>query len=157
MTLAELLSALHAFPQDAPLVFTTRDGPIGGGYHVTELKLSDITGIDCGAKITTWQESALQLLDVKGANHMPVAKFTGIAAQSLKTLERLADAPMVVEFAHGNQGKHIYQLGHPLSAEGKVIVPLTGDNALCKPAIAAQTMATTASCCGVQPSGAGCC
>lgn len=157
MTLSEFLTALASYPTDAPLVFTTEEGAIGGGYHVTEFKLSDVTSIDCGATVSTWQEAAMQLLDVSGGHHMAVGKFAAIATQSMNAVPGLGDSTLSIEFAHGNRGKHIYQIGNPFSSEAQVTVPLSAEHAVCKPASALQSIAVTSSCCGVGAGASGCC
>ncbi|MEP4197090.1 MAG: hypothetical protein ABJL99_15800 [Aliishimia sp.] len=47
ITLAELLDRLQEQDPMKPLVFTSGDGEIGIGFHITELRHSTSKGIDC--------------------------------------------------------------------------------------------------------------
>ena len=147
MTPGTLLEILLAMPSDAPLVFKTEQGEIGGGYHVTEWKLSHINSIDCGARRTNWTESSLQLLDGEGDNHMTVGKFRVILNQSVAQISGLASATMHVEFAHRNEEKRIYQIETPELANGAVIAHLYNTRARCKPAQEAALQGTDPGCC----------
>ena len=62
-TFSELVSQLQAVDPALPLIFKTKQGAIGAGYHVTELRHAHAKGIDCGGNIQTWQEARLQLMD----------------------------------------------------------------------------------------------
>lgn len=73
MTFTELLAALDPLDAQAPLIFSAGARNIGAGYHVTELRHSASTGIDCSGTISTWDEGRLQLLDGPGKIHMSVA------------------------------------------------------------------------------------
>lgn len=148
MTPNQLLESLNAFPVDAPLVFRTEVGPIGDGYHVTELKHAQITSIDCGARVAEWSEAALQLLDGRGGGHMAVGKFAGIVRQSIRRVKALAECPMHVEFAHGNSGLRIYQLSGPRLEEGAVAFHLAEGRAHCKPALEQVAAGREGGCCG---------
>lgn len=116
---------------------------------MTELKLADIRGIDCGGRQDAWQEAVLQLLDGCGRQHMAVGKLRGILAKSSAALPGLGDAPLHVEFAHGNTALQRYELGAPSLTDGRVVVPLTRGAAQCKPLVAAMSVNT--------PAATGCC
>lgn len=90
MTLRDLLAVMSEQPPETPVVFKTGDGPIGAGYHVTELRLADIVGIDCGGQTSRWSETTLQLLDGQGESHMPVGKFVGILTPLIWVLASVA-------------------------------------------------------------------
>lgn len=75
MKLNELLAHLKTTPSASALVFSTEDGDIGSGYHVTEFKHAKVTGIDCGGRVSEWVEASVQLLDGSGGSHMAVGKF----------------------------------------------------------------------------------
>ena len=147
MTPETLLAHLESLPADAPLIFRTDDGPIQGGYHVTELKHARISSIDCGARQAQWDEAALQLLDGMGGDHMTVGKFAAILAQSIRHVAGLGPAPLTVEFGHGNRVKQVFHPGAPRLEVGVVVVPLDGSRAVCKPA-QESLQAAPASCCG---------
>ena len=181
MTLNDFLTTLTGFDGDAMLVFTTADGPINAGYHVTEFKLHFVTSIDCGGQQSQWTEAALQLLDGYGGVHMPVKKFIAIGDQSVARIPDLGTAPLQVEFAAGNHGKRIYQITDVRAEEDQVIAHLGDISAFCKPMAQSKSVAaanstgsadkgdccgnTTAetaaqSCCGptsAQPTASGCC
>ncbi len=135
MNLQELQSAIRDVPGDLPLVFETEQGPIGRGYHVTELKLSHIESIDCGARTDSWKETTLQLLDGAGESHMVVDTFRQIATQSIERLDGLGVNPLKVEFAHGNKGMQVFAPARPEVVDGAVKVRLDPVRALCKPAL----------------------
>lgn len=154
MTLDDLLAATRTLPPELPLVFATDDGPIGSGYHVTELKLAQIVSIDCGARTSSWSETVLQLLDGQGRSHMPVGKFAGILAQSVRKVDGLGASPAFVEFGHLNAGMQIFQPKAPEMTEGAVTLRLEPVRAHCKPALEATTAARDGGCGG---SGSGSC
>jgi Family of unknown function (DUF6428) len=138
MTLDDLLASMQPLPADLPLVFMTEDGPVGAGYHVTELKLANLVSIDCGARTSAWSESVLQLLDGQGRGHMPVGKFLGILKQSLRKVDGLGAAPAFVEFGHRNAGMQIFRLSKPELDGNAVTLRLEPVRAHCKPALDAR-------------------
>ena len=135
------------------LIFATIEGPIGAGYHVTELKLADVSSIDCGANQTAWTEATLQLLDGYGEDHMTAGTFAGIADKSMTALPGLRDAPLSVEFAPKNEGLRIYQIGAIQRTDDTLIVGLQNRQALCKPSAA--QVSGGADCCS--PKASACC
>ena len=145
MTLNDFLDALHDQPAEAPLVFITSEGPIGAGYHITELKSLDIKSIDCGGRTSDWTEVQIQLLDGAGRSHLSAGKSAKILEHSLKAIPDLAEGELSFEYAPGNNGLRRYIPTQPIWAEGHVEMRLTEDGAQCK---AATFSATTASCCG---------
>ena len=151
MTIDDLTAALAALPADAPAVFATDEGPIGEGYHVTELKLARIDSIDCGGRMDGWTEAMLQLLDGAGRTHMSVGKLQGILDQSRRRIEGLGDAPLRVEFAPGNDGLCIYGAPAVAMTGGRAVLRLMPDRAACK--LAAE--ARRAGCCA--PAASTCC
>ncbi|WP_299864117.1 DUF6428 family protein [uncultured Roseobacter sp.] len=158
MTLADLLSELKALDAGSALVFEASGKPIGAGYHVTELRHSESTGIDCGGTVERWSEARLQLLDGAGNAHMRVEKFVGILEQSLARLPALADVPVMVEFAPENVGLQLLELGQPLARDEGVFVALRAARAICKPAHRSQSSGAAASgCCGASTVQNACC
>ena len=145
MTLNDFLNALHEQPAEAPLVFTTSEGPIGAGYHITELKSLDIKSIDCGGRTSDWTEVQIQLLDGAGRSHLSAGKSAKILEHSLKAIPDMAESELCFEYAPGNNGLRRYIPTQPIWAEGHVEMRLTEDGAQCK---AAAFSGTTASCCG---------
>lgn len=160
MTLNEMMEELKNMPSEAALVFVSDAGDIGAGFHVTELKHAEVTGIDCGAQISTWREASLQLLDGSGRSHMKVGKFAGILRQSLKRLVPLADVPLHVEFAPQNNGLRKYHVSQPTMSNNRVVIALSDDRAFCKPAQKAKTFGTptaTSACCSSNVGASACC
>lgn len=158
MTLADLLSELKALHADSALVFEANGEPIGAGYHVTELRHSESTGIDCGGTVERWSEARLQLLDGAGDAHMRVGKFVGILKQSLTRLPALADGSVMVEFAPKNVGLQLMELGQPIARDKSVFITLRATAAVCKPAHRAQSSgAATSGCCEGTTAMGACC
>jgi len=133
MTFPELLTALRQCADDAPLVFETSGARISGGYHVTELRNAEVTGIDCGGQISRFQEARLQLLDGGGGAHMRVGTFRGIVEKSLTRLPELAEAPFLVEYGPGNRDLSLLRPGAPIAHDTEVVLPLQATTAECKP------------------------
>ena len=152
MTPLSLLNTLKKLPADLPLIFQTADGAIGAGYHVTEFKLAEVDSIDCGGRLASWTEAALQLLDGRGDHHMKVGKFNGILEQSIARLDGLGESPLQVEFAHENNGMRIYDLSAPELSGGAVAIRLSDVRAHCKPALEHAFKAQTSGCCGASAS-----
>lgn len=152
MTFANLLNRLKSFDANMALVFETNGQPIGAGYHVTELRHSTSTGIDCGGQIETWQEARLQLLDGSGDAHMEVGKFRSILRNSLSKLPQLADVPLLVEFSPENKGLKLMSLGNPTPKDSWLSISLGDSSAVCKPAkrLSPRT-AKTDTCCQEAP------
>ena len=132
-TFAHLLADLEKQDPTIPLVFVTDEGEIGAGYHVTELRHSTSKGIDCGGNIETWQETRLQLLDGQGSAHMSVGKFSGIVKESLSALPELAQAPLLAEFGHNNNGLTLMSVSSPILRGETVVIRLGDAHATCKP------------------------
>lgn len=135
MNLDDLIEAARALPEGAPLIFSTPDGPISEGYHVTELKLAHINSIDCAAQLDAWTEATLQILDGHGRTHLPVGKFIRILDQSVHSIKGLGSSPLRIEFAHDNNGMQIFEPTVPLYADGVVQLEMKPIHAQCKPAM----------------------
>lgn len=147
MTIDELLQKLGTQPADASVVFTTEQGEIGGSFHVTELKLAKVTGIDCAARQAEWSEAIVQLLDGGGGRHMVVNKLRKILAQSIKQVKTLGQAELHVEFSHNNVGLQQYWMRAPQLVNGRVEIHLDAQQAVCKP-IQVRSSVSRSSCCG---------
>ena len=150
-TALDLLRALKPFNRDLTLVFATDEGEIGPGYHITELRCSKSTGIDCGGTIETTEDARLQLLDGQGSQHMRVGKFADILERSIAALPKLAEAPLLAEFGHGNRGLMVMRLGAPIGEDNRVLLYLGATHAVCKPMARksqARRTVPTPGCCG---------
>lgn len=149
MTFATLLSSLKTLDATADLIFEVDDRVIGAGYHVTEIRHSTSTGIDCGGNVETWQEARLQLLDGPGTTHMSVGKFSYILEKSLSKLPKLSEVPLLVEFSPDNFGLKLMALDEPLMKDGQVSLRLQDTRAICKPAQRNKSLnESTITCCG---------
>lgn len=149
-TLKEIGALTEDFDPHLPLIFSTDEGDIGPGYHVTELKHLDISSIDCGGRLADWTETQLQLLDGAEGGHMEVGKFIAIARRSIAQVPGLARSTLAVEYAPGNRGLRRYLIAGLQQGEDAVRVKLVEDKAACKPARdAAQAApdAPAATCC----------
>lgn len=140
MTLNEMREILKQKNPDAPLVFSTMAETIGAGYHVTELKASEITSIDCAGNVSRWTETALQLLDGEGRDYMKVGKFLGILNHSFATVESLIASQAFVEFSPNNEGLRKYEPA--LQETGSEIVKfgLIDVRAHCKPSLSGNSV-----------------
>ncbi len=157
MTLNNLLNDLKAFDLTLPLIFTFEGGEIGGGYHVTEIKTSNITSIDCGGQISEWSEVAIQLLDGQKGQHMKASKLVSIIEHSLGCLERLGDKPLYFEFAPQNIGLQLFSLEKIDVSSDRISVRLMERRAICKPARKATAGKSKSSCCGEDLHATVCC
>ncbi len=158
MNLSALLASLEPLDPDTPLVFVAGDREIGAGYHVTELRHSISTGIDCSGNIDRWQEARLQLLDGTGKTHMSAGKFTDILRKSLGWLPELSQAPLLVEFSPGNKGLKLKNLEEPFVQNGRVTIRLRDTRATCKPAHRIRPPGAPGdACCGETTSANACC
>lgn len=158
MTFSKLLTKLNPYDGAAPLVFEADDHVIGAGYHVTELRHSISTGIDCGGNIEKWEEARLQLLDGAGQTHMNVGKFRDIVKGSLSKLPKLSEAPLLVEFSPDNLGLKLMTLDEPVMQEGRVMLRLQNSKAACKPAQRSKSLGgPDSACCGGESSANACC
>ena len=100
MTLSDLQNLLAGFPETAALTFETAQGPAAKGYHVTEFKLSRVTGVDCGGRVDQWQEALMQIMDGYGGKAMSVGKFRAIVDKSLSSVDGLGDADLRADHRH---------------------------------------------------------
>ena len=151
------LASLDPIPADAPVVFLTEQGEILGGYHVTEFKHHQITGIDCGARTSTWTQTSMQLLDGGDQQHMNVEKFSTILRQSIEKVEGLGTGEAYVEFANNNDGMRIYNILLPKLVENRLLVQLEPIYAECKPANLFEAGCGPSNCCSSKPATNGYC
>ena len=77
MTLNDFLDALYDQPAEAPLVFTTSEGPIGAGYHITQSKIALGSGGWTGRGFMQGTQSRLNFLPEKHTDFI----FTTLAEE----------------------------------------------------------------------------
>lgn len=98
-----LLTQLALHPS-YPVVFILGNSglSIPAGYHLTELKVQQISSIDCGGDVQSWRENSLQLWSppVKSASApLSAQKFLDIYQIALKHLA--IDSSDTVRFEYG--------------------------------------------------------
>lgn len=145
MTPDALLTALAPAAPEATLTIETPEGPIQGGYHVTELKYGRVTGIDCSAQVTDWEEATLELLDGYGGPEMQVGTFRKLMSHGIAGVTGIGTVPLKVEFAHANAGLRVYGIADVTTTATGAVLRLEDRRAVCKPALAAA--APTMGCC----------
>ena len=145
VTLNAFLDHLKDASPEAGVSFATEKGPVGAGYHITELKHATVASIDCGGRRSSWDEAALQVLDVYGEMPMPVSKLSEILARSIDAIPGLGTAPVHVEFGHGNRMLSRYDVAGIDIGRAHVRISLAGAHASCKPA--REKAVTGTSCC----------
>ena len=134
MTPHDIVQALAPAEAHAPLRFAAPDGPIAGGYHVTELKYAEITSIDCAARVTTSEHATLELLDGYGGPMMTVGTFRKLMRHAAEGVAGLERAPLRVEFGHGNTDLRVFHIHHVDPSKTDPTIHLTATRATCKPA-----------------------
>ncbi|MEO1239710.1 MAG: DUF6428 family protein [Pseudomonadota bacterium] len=147
VTLNGFLTTLKTAMPEAGVIFATEDGPVGAGYHITELKHARVSSIDCGARQSSWEEVAVQVLDVFGDAPMPVDRLRGILSRSLAALPALADAPVHVEFGHRNESLSRYEIAGLTLDDDLVKISIVRAHATCKPATTAALPGRVTQCC----------
>jgi len=147
-TPAALRSALRDVAPGAEVVFSTEDGPVGAGYHVTELKHLKVRSIDCGGRLAATEEAAFQILDVPGRRAMAAGKLLGILDKSFASLPGLALLPLHAEFGHGNDGLSRYEVTGLEAGEAGLRVLLGRSRARCRPFEDARGAGARTGCCG---------
>lgn len=160
LSLADLLGALKP-AGDLPLVFHYDGHAVRSGYHVTEVKAGQFSGLDCGANPEAWAEIFVQLWDVEeaGRTHLSAGKFSAIVRKVSDHVRLDATARLTFEVSDGVRPMALYCAGAPVLKDGSMHVSLQPRPASCKPRD--RWLAETASaqaCCGpVEAPSGGCC
>lgn len=100
MTTHEFLDRIGSRPE-LPLRWWTADGPVRGGYHVTEIKATRVHAMDCGGAAAHWDETVLQILPPAvdlGEAPMRVAEFLAIHRRVAATVPVAGDGHLRVEY-----------------------------------------------------------
>ena len=151
MTLDDLAKALRSVDEDAQIVFEADGVPAGDGFHITEFKLAKINSIDCGGRLSSWDEVVFQILDGFGGKNMTAGRLSKILSHSFGAISGLADAPARAEFAFGNQGLHLFELASFQRREGAFVIALGRSGAECKlrtrPSLAPNDPSVRGECC----------
>ena len=134
-TLGQFLRLIETDPK-SDLVFTCDGHTVRPGYHVTELKHSEIHSIDCGRKTSTWNETSVQLLDGPAAgdhSYMSASKFAGIARSSLAGIPGLEHGELFFEVSPPNMALGKWAVGAIDRTNNRTVVTLGPVRAVCKP------------------------
>ncbi|UXS01286.1 DUF6428 family protein [Agrobacterium tumefaciens] len=159
ISLGLLLGTLARKP-DLPLVFRYDGQVVRPGYHVTEVKAGQFSGLDCGANPEAWAEIFVQLWDVEdgGRTHMQAGKFAAIIRKVSEHVKLDGSARLTFEVSDGVRPMALYCAAMPQVGETVISVELAPRPASCKPRdrwLAEQETATPKPCC--TPSSTGCC
>ena len=159
ISLGHLLGALGASP-DLPLVFHYDGRPVKPGYHVTEVKAGQFSGLDCGANPEAWAEIFIQLWDIEEGDrtHMLAGKFAAIIGKVSEHVKIDGSAKLTFEVSDGVLPMQLYCASTPAISGVAVQVELAPRAASCKPrdrwlaeqaqATACFGSATATNCCG---------
>lgn len=134
MNLSQLEAALRAAPADAELAFETAGDRLSAGCHVTELKLAQITSIDCGSRLASFPEATLQLLRGTGEEGLRVGKLARILSQSLGAIDGLGAAPLRIEFPATDGSLQLSTVQDAALNGAQLVVRLAPAWSVCKPA-----------------------
>lgn len=160
INLGLLLDTL-AGAKDSPLVFYYEGQPVRSGYHVTEVKAGQFSGLDCGANPEAWTEIFIQLWDIEEGDrtHMPAGKFYSIIRKVTDHVQLDGSAKLTFEVSDGVQPMQLYCAAMPFLSAGAVHVTLSPRPASCKPRDRwlAEENRKSAACCGPSAACSDCC
>jgi hypothetical protein len=151
ISLGTLLEFLAGQPH-LPLIFHYDGRPVHGGYHITEVKAGQFSGLDCGANPEAWSEIFIQLwdLDEHGRTHMNAGKFAAIVRKVSEHVALDGSAKLTFEVSDGVRPIQLYCAATPALRDGALHVDLAARPASCKPRdrwLASQAEAVPAACC----------
>lgn len=129
--LAEL--AQHASKR---LIFSYEGRDVLPGYHVTEVKDGQFSGLDCGANPEAWRETFIQLWDVPsedGRTHMPAEKFSAIMNKVQEHVPFDSDAKLTFEVSDGVGAIQLFRADGLSVGDEQIRVSLSRRPASCKP------------------------
>ncbi|MGZ2380671.1 hypothetical protein EHI44_16310 [Rhizobium leguminosarum] len=154
-----LLSTL-ASANDSPLIFYYDGKSVKPGYHVTEVKAGQFSGLDCGANPEAWTEIFIQLWDIEEGDrtHMPAGKFQAIIRKVTDYVQLDGSAKLTFEVSDGVRPMQLYCAAMPILSAGAVHVSLSPRSASCKPRHRwlAEESRKAAACCGPQATSSCC-
>lgn len=134
---------------DQRLVFESPDRPVNPGFHVTEVKLAQISSLDCGRARQQWSEIVIQVMDVPGSTDEPLTagKLARILAESLPA-NSAGEATFTIELSDGRDTLHLYDVGATYTRGDDFVVQLAARHASCKAAGRSASVTAGRSCCG---------
>jgi len=151
ITIGVLLETLAAH-SGKQLVFRCEGREVRAGYHVTEVKDGQFSGLDCGANPESWRETFIQLWDVAEnpeRGFMPAGKFLAIMRKVSAHVAFDPAAKLTFELSDGVEPMRLYKASGISAEEHFVRVDLDRRPASCKPRdrwLAEQS--NGAACCG---------
>lgn len=134
ISLGALLTVLDDRPE-LPLIFHYAGRPIGGGYHVTEVKAGQFSALDCGANPEAWSEIFVQLWDIEEdqQTHMKASKFAAIIRKVAEHVGLDSSAKLTFEVSDGVQPMQLFSADFPEVDGQEIKVELAPRAASCKP------------------------
>jgi hypothetical protein len=121
---------------DKPLVFEHDGQHIQPGYHVTEIKSATFSSLDCGARPQNWQETIVQLWDVRDQperGHMSVKKFLGIWRKVEAAVALDGDGEIKFEWGDATTPSVHYVFAGIRDEVEALVITLAPVRAACKP------------------------
>ncbi|MBY3065579.1 hypothetical protein HFO74_19495 [Rhizobium laguerreae] len=156
-----LLLSVLAGAKASPLIFYYDGKAVKPGYHVTEVKAGQFSGLDCGANPEAWAEIFIQLWDIEEGDrtHMPAGKFHSIIRKVTEHVQLDRSAKLTFEVSDGVRPMQLYCAAMPVLSAGAVHVTLWPRPASCKPRDRwlAEETSKAAACCAPQAATSGCC
>lgn len=134
MTTAEFIAQLEPVTSE-PLAFSVAGDHVAAGYHVTEIKATDVHAMDCGGQVARWNEVVLQLLPSSSGSSddpMSVGKFLGIYGRVDKAIGLPGDAEVRVEYGGVGASAVSYLVGAVERGSQGVSIELIAPGVVCK-------------------------
>lgn len=120
------------------LTFEFENKQIQSDYHITEVLSTSVAAIDCGKRVSKWEESVVQLLEPKkeaSSRFMSVKKALGIFKKSAELISISPEANVVLEFRPKSaSAAQRYNVAEVSVKGGKLVVSSEGATTQCKPA-----------------------
>ncbi len=135
MTTLDFLSELHSVKdKSSSLIFQMPDTRVAPGYHVTEVKATQVHSMDCGGQGNNWFETILQLWSPARSNEgfMSVAKFLSIYNKVGSSLPLEDLSQMRVEYGEPGQVAISYLVTSIDKTENSVTIQLQAPGVACK-------------------------
>ena len=108
---------------------------VDASYHITEIKLTPITSVDCGGKLNKWTEVIVQLWEpsVKSTERsMKVSKALSIIDLVEKALPLDPDAIVKIEFGNSEFDTRQMYPNQFIETEDSLTIDLSADFTQCK-------------------------
>lgn len=136
---------------EQPIFITYGERDIQNGFHITEIKRSMVSSLDCGSNQEGWPETVVQLLDSDGPSEKRITarKFVSILKKANVDLSRAGLQGLVFEIAKPGESLQLHEFKGVHELEDRVVVLTRPREALCKPAMRLQQSGKT--------SASGCC